>query len=347
MQEMAERGLLERGLLVDRAAVHERAVAERERQQAEHEARMIAAKARRQIARAQQRIAEESKVQVARRERQMTLHAEERAAQQAAKEEERQRQKDEVDRELAEGEALLKRHQAEIDAERERVWREGELQKREQAKQAEERHQSAQQEADLRLEDHRALTVLFRALDVNHTGFIESEELEWVLRAIRFHGPLLPDGQKPVPRLACHRGNKHFLRILRELEATVNLRISISGLRSWWDVHGVRCSGVSSKALGVFGTKKTGIGSAPAFVAQTLECMRKQAQIEAATMIQSHVRRMIVMKLVRQRRAAHTLPGSRRSAATRIQAFWRMHITKVRDSLDSLATQSCPRCIDQ
>lgn len=340
-QEVADANA-ERGLLVDRVAVHERAVAERERQQAEHEARVIAAKAQREIDRAQKKIAEETKVQVARRERQITEHAEERASQRAAKEEERRRQQDEIDKELAEGEALLKRQQAEKDAERERVWKQREQQEKALAIEAEERHRSAQKEADLRLDDHRALTVLFNALDLDHSGFIESEEFMWLLLAIRFQGPILPPNQKPVPRKAYDRGSRYFARMLREFDASVNGRISISGLRMWWDFHGIQQHGLSSKALGMFGTKKVGVGSAPAFVAQTLECMRMQAKIEAVTMIQSHVRRAIVMRLYRQQKANNTLPGSQRCAACRIQAFWRMHTARVRDSVDSLVTSVLP-----
>ncbi len=332
----------ERGLLVDRAAAHDRAVAERQRRQEEHEARLIAAKAQRQNDRARKKIAEEAKMQSARRERQMTARAEELAAQRAAKEEERQRQKDEIDKDLAVGAALLEKQQAEKQAKREREWKERERHEEHIASKGAEMHRSAQHEADLRLDDYRALTVLFRALDLNHNGFIEPEELEWLLSAIRFHCPILPQGHKSVPRDACHRGSVLFKRILREFDATVSGRISISGVRKWWEVYGLHVHGIATKALGVFGVGKTGIGSASAFVNQTLECMRKQSKIESVTMIQSHVRRVFMMKMFREKKAAHTLPGSRRCAACRIQALWRMHTARVRDCVDSLATSVLP-----
>jgi hypothetical protein len=127
--------------------------------------------------------------------------------------------------------------------------------------------------------------------------------------------------------------------LLRDFNATMSGHISIASLRKWWDTLGVQSLGVGSKALRVHSTQKTGPGSAPAFVAQTLECIRRQSRVDGVTKVQTHVRRMRAQKTFRIKKAAGTLPGSQRIAAARIQSFYRMRSARVRNCCDS------PQCV--
>ena len=191
-------------------------------------------------------------------------------------------------------------------------------------------HRSSQEQARLRLEDHQALGDLFRALDSNDTGFIEPEDFEWMLNAIRHNSPA-PESGTPILESAYYkRGTRKFRRVLREFDATVYGRITISGLRTWWESVGCSSQGVASRVLRR-STEHTGAGSAKQFVAQTLGYMRRQSQIEGATTIQSHVRRFQSQKRCHAKKAANRLPGSRRVAALRIQTFYRMRLARVRD----------------
>ena len=330
-QELAD-AKVERGILVDRVVVHERTTAERDRQQAAHEVRVRAAHAKRELARMNAKRAAERDHLQAELQRQMAERAEELAVRRAAKEEDKHDKDEEIDAETAE---IFREQQASIEKKLRHKMEEHETMSRILASEARDLHQAKLQQADLRLDDHRALTVLFRALDTNKNGYIEPKEFEWMLRAVRLNGPVLQPGQKPLKDEYDKRDTRHFRRLLRDFNATMSGHISIASLRKWWDTLGVQSLGIGSKALRVHSTQKTGPGSAPAFVMQTLECIRRQSRVDGATKIQTHVRRMRAQKIFRIKKAAGRLPGSRRVAAARIQSFYRMRLARVRNYCNS------------
>ena len=334
-QELAD-AKVERGALVDRVVVHERTTAERDQQQAAHEVRVRAARAKRELARMNAKRAAERDRQQAELQRQMAGRAEELAARRAAKGEDKHHEDEEIDIESAE---LFREQQVVIEEQVRHKMAEHEEMSRNLASEADDLHQAKLQQANLRLDDHRALTVLFRALDTSKRGYVDPKELAWILRAMRLNGPVLQPGQKPLKDEYHQPGTRHFKRLLRDFNATMSGHISIASLRKWWDTLGVQSLGVGSKALRVHSTQKTGPGSAPAFVAQTLECIRRQSRVDGVTKVQTHVRRMRAQKTFRIKKAAGTLPGSQRIAAARIQSFYRMRSARVRNCCDS------PQCV--
>ena len=325
-QELADANV-ERQFLDDRAEKHAVAVAEQEAQRAEAEARLRGAKAKRELDRMQKKQKQEDRVHEVRRERQRTKHVEELAAQRAIKDEERATAREEESSALAEGEALLAQQAAYAERERKKKWKTQEKADADLARKAAEVHRSTQKLAAMRMEDHGALTVLFRAIDIDSSGFIQPSELEWVLHAITMHGPLCSEGESILSAEYRWHGTRQFKRLLRDFDASVNGRISISGLRTWWDTKGISGLGLGCKALRV---RKTGAGTAALMCAQVMKCIEKQTEMEAAIGIQTALRRRHAKQLFEKQKKDGTLPGSRRKAASKIQAFYRMRLARVR-----------------
>lgn len=324
----------ERPVLDARVEAHEQDVAEKEQRQADFDVRLRAAKAKRELERMKQKQAQEDDILTKRHERQKKHHAEEIAARRAAKEAERQREEEEIEKELAEGEEILARKHADEQRERERKWREQETKGKDLAKEADELHQLSQRRAQLMFDDHQALAVLFRALDVNKSGFIEADELQQMIRAVVDHGPRSQlAGSTSLQYQSVN--SRTFKRFLSEFNASVNGRITISGLRSWWDNNGVWGKGLAAKLLMGSRSQNTGVGTAPRLVAGIMGCLQRLGEVQAVTSVQAAVRRFLQQKVYLLEKTSGLLPGSQRVAAKKIQSHYRMRLAKVRASFDS------------
>ena len=318
----------ERAVMDRRADVHAASEAQRDGKEHAHEVRMFVAKAKRELEAQQRKEAFEGAVAKAERDATLSAKQDELRAMRAEKQGKWDQQKQETEAILAEGAELQTQQIAHRDRQRTKVWQAREKVDKHMAEQAQQVHESTQKLASARLGDHSAMATLFRIMDIDQSGFIQPSEFVWVMAAVMTHGPLTLHGQSVLGADYRRPGSNMLKTVLRDFNASANGRVSLSGLKNWWDDKGMLGQGIGSTALRVFSTGQTGHGSGTALVEQTLTCIEKQNDLEAATVIQSSIRRRQAQQQFVQAKRTGKLPGSARLVALKLQSFMRMRMSQ-------------------